>query len=1052
MPARDNLQNIDQIYQSAGHPVQPTVGRESRKRVSILFIDIVGSTTLAEQLDPEALHQIMDRYFAACVAAIEDHGGVVEKFIGDAVLAAFGATVTHEDGALRAVRAAADSLSGLRDLSTELAASHQVSLEARCGICSGEAIVITSPAGDFRVVGDVTNTASRLQTAASPGEILIETTTAAMLRGKVAIEQVPALHLKGKANPVPAWRLVQPIRAAGDDAASTETPFLGRADELAELEHSFRRVLRQRQVCQVTILGTPGLGKSRLVRKFLTTLSDDQAIILSARCPAYGRGITYTPLAEMLSSYPGGWAQLNEALLEDPDLGSRAARSLASIVGQAPVQAASPDRSALPGVEDVAWAVRHLLDVITKSRPVVMVWEDLHWAAPTLLDLIDDIASWLVDAPVLLLCVARPELLESRPYWGGGKPCALTMELGPLTSEQSTALVSELIALQDVHAHGYDDIPQRVAAQCDGNPLFAELMLDVFAEVAPGSYIPPTIYALLGARLDQLPDAERQLLEMAAVAGREFARAEVTAMSEEYGQVAVAETDNLLNRLIRRRMLDRAGSGAFRFTQALLRDTAYSTTPKARRERWHTFLAERISRSSSATGTLAPDDSLAFAYHMEAACLLGRDLRPGDSRLPELASAAADVLINEGMHALDRRDLPGAATLLERARQILPAGDARHTWLALYICDAAILLRDVRRSLAALSAAEAALPGNGRNSVACRTQRAIVMLRLGLAVPETVAAEVVTVAAELANDPGDELSWCRLHQLESYLHLATERAALADADLRLALTRARAMNSVYEEDRLLCAICEVAQWAPVPVQAGLELCGTLASRFADNRVLLIPIIVTRARLAALVGDLDDARRDVATAMTYVGDLHSDLANAAILELSGFVESLAGAHGKAEEYYRRALDALQAGGPTRDTQAIEAEIARELLSQDRVDAAEAALDRIVSGRADLGLRTQIVVNSLSARIAARRGAHSEALGYARKAAALSEDIDDLRLSADISFTLSIVHRDAGLIEEATSSANAALDRYLAKGAALPAARVREWLGSMADPAA
>ena len=993
----------------------------------------------------------MDSYFAACVAAIEEHGGLVEKFIGDAVLAAFGATVTHEDDALRAVRAAAGSLSALRELSTELAASHKVSLEARCGICSGEAMVITSQSDDFRVLGDVTNTASRLQTAASPGEILIEADTAAMVHGEVAIEKMPALHLKGKSHPVPVWRVTQPIRAGDDGTAFGETPFLGRAEELGELEHSFRRVLRRGQACQVTILGTPGLGKSRLVREFLATLPDDAAIILSARCPAYGRGTTYTPLAEMLSSYPGGWAALNAALLGDPDLGSRASRSLASIMGQAPMEAAgSCDRSALAGIEEIAWAVRHLLDVISKSRPVVMVWEDLHWAAPTLLGLIDDIAAWLVDVPVLLLCVARPELLETQPSWGGGKPSALTVELGPLSNEQSAALVRELIMQQDVHSHGDDDLPGRVAAQCDGNPLFAELMLDVFAEVAPGPQIPPTIHALLGARLDQLPDPERQVLEMAAVAGREFNRAEVTDMTGTYSQITGAETDRLLNRLVRQRILDRAGHGAFRFSQALLRDTAYSTTSKARREHWHIFLAERFSRSAPSVDELAPDDSLAFAYHMEAACLLGRDLRPGDSSLPELASAAADALINEGMHALGRKDLPGAATLLERARQLLPVGDARHTSLALYICDAGISLRDEGRSLAALSAAQTALPGSRRANIACRIQHAIVMLRLGLATPEMVAADVRAAAADLADDPGDELGWCRLHQLEAYLHLAAERAALADAHLRLALTRARALNSTYEEDRLLCAICEVAQWAPVPVQAGLELCSTLVSRFADNRALLIPIIVTRARLDALAGDLDGARRGVATAMTYIGDLHLDLADAAVLELSGFVESLAGAHGKAEEYYRRALDTLQVGGPTLDTQGIEAEIARELLNRDRVDAAEEALGRISSSGAGLGLRAQIVVNSLSARIAAWRGVHEEALSYVRKALELLEDVDDLRFSAEILFTLGTVQRAAGLNEAATSSAKAALERYIAKGAALPAARVREWLSSMADP--
>jgi tetratricopeptide (TPR) repeat protein len=209
-------------------------------------------------------------------------------------------------------------------------------------------------------------------------------------------------------------------------------------------------------------------------------------------------------------------------------------------------------------------------------------------------------------------------------------------------------------------------------------------------------------------------------------------------------------------------------------------------------------------------------------------------------------------------------------------------------------------------------------------------------------------------------------------------------------------------------------------------------------------------VVTRARLDALAGDLDGARRGVATAMTYIGDLHLGLADAAVLELSGFVESLAGAHDQAEQSYRRALSTLQVGGPTRDTQAIEADIARELLSQDRVDAAEEALGRIISSGVDPGLHTRIVVNSLSARIAARRGAHEEALGYAGIAMELSQDVDDLRLSAEISFTQAIVQREAGLTHEAIGSANAALDQYVAKGAALPAGRVREWLDSVADP--
>jgi class 3 adenylate cyclase/tetratricopeptide (TPR) repeat protein len=1000
-------------------------------------MDIVGSTALGERLDPEPLRQVMDRYFAVCATSIAEHGGAVEKFIGDAILAVFGATVAREDDALRAVRAASGSLDALRDLSTELTASYQLGLEARCGICSGDVIVITAPGGDFRVVGDPVNTASRLQTAAQPGEILIGADTAAMVHAQVGIEQVTPLRLKGKSRPVPAWRVTGLAASEEDGHGPAPAPLIGRGDELEELRQSLRRVIRRRQVCLVTVLGVPGIGKTRLVREFLGTVPGDQATVMSGRCSAYGRGVTYKPLAEILDSYPRGWAALDQALSADPALGGRAVRTLATIMGQ---PAARP-----VGVEEISWAVRHLLDVIAKASPVIMVWEDLHWAEPTLLDLIDDVATWLADAPVLLICVARSELLDSRPSWGGGKPCAMTVELGPLTHEQSATLVSELVMHGDVYPQGYDDVAGRVAAQCDGNPLFAELMLDVFAEIAPSAQIPPTVHALLAARLDQLPGDERQLTEMAAVIGREFTTGVLSAMAQA-DQIGNAAADELTLRLVRRRIWQR-GPGSFRFTQSLLRDTAYTLTPKIRRERWHRFLAELFAAQRGAGDSPpGPDASLTLAYHVEAACLLRRDLRPGDPELPALAGAAADVLITEGMNALTRKDLPASAALLERGRELLPAGDGRHTALALHICDAALGLWDEHRSLAALAAAEAALAGQSRNAATCAIQRHIIALRLGLASPGEVAAKTKMIEADLAADPEDNLSWCRLHQLQAYLHLAAEQAAAADASLRLGLARARAMGDGYEEDRLLCAVCELAQWAPIHVRTGLELCATLAGRFAANRALLAPILVTRAYLTAIGGDLEDARRTLATARAHAGDLHLDLADAAVMEMSGFVESLAGRHDKAEAHYRRALETLRGAAHSPDAATIEAEIARELLAQGRIAAAAAALDRLEASVGDPGPRTRITVAALRGRISSARCCHGEAIGRASEAGELVARTDDLFLAGRTLFDEAVVLRAAGHPERAAETAARALARFEAKGAALPAGEVCDWLSA------
>ncbi|WP_406095722.1 AAA family ATPase [Kitasatospora purpeofusca] len=1064
--------------------------RESRRKVSMLFLDVVGSTTLAERLDPEPLRRVMDRYFASCGACIAEHGGVVEKFIGDAILAAFGATVAREDDALRAVRAATGALAALAGLTADLAAEYRVELEARAGICTGNVVVITRPGDDFRVVGDSVNTAARLQTAAAPGEVLICADTAAMVRAQVGIEPVEPLRLKGKSRPVPAWRVTAP-EATADDPGPV-TPFIGRTEELAALERGYRRARERREVCLATVLGAPGIGKSRLVREFLSGLPDGEALVLAGRCSAYGRGITYRPLAEMLGSLPGGRPELVRLLAEDgapagPSDSADSAdgrarrlvtRTLAAVTDPAVTDPADPGHSAdadavadpaepadpadladpppgQVGVEDIAWAVRHLLEVLGRSRPVVMVWEDLHWAEATLLDLVDEIATWLRDVPVLLLCVARPELLDQRADWGSGKPCATTVDLGPMTEEQTAALVGGLVLRGDVHpqdlrADEQRQLTGRVVALCDGNPLFAEQLMDVFAETAPGTHVPPTVQALLGARIDQLPATERGLLELAAVVGREFSRGQLRAMAEADGVVPTA-ADEATARLARRRVFEPGPAATYRFAQALLRDTTYEFTPKSRRERWHDFLADRFSHAH-------PRDPMAVAYHVEASWQLRRQLRPGDRKLPELAGAAAGTLIAEGTRALARKDLPAAVQLLERGRTLLPVGDPRHIALALHVCDAGIWLQDEARCRTALDAAEAALPGNPRAAATLAVQRGIVALRLGLAPPAAVAADADRLTALLEHDPGDDRSWSRLHQLHAHLELAAERTASAETSFRLALARARALADSYEEDRLLCAVCESAQWTPTPVAASLELCALLGRRFAANRSLLIPVLVARAHLEALDGDVAAARRTLAEALTYSHDVHTDLADAVVLDAAGFVESLAGAHEVAEARYRQSLGVLRAAEHAPDTRTTEVAIARELFAQGRTEAAAAALaaldpadrpsrdDERSDARDGGNPRARLGATALRGRLASARGDHGGAVAAATAARRLSEGSDDPCLVGETLLDLAIVLRAAGEAERATAEGTAALRMFEAKGATLPAGRVRAWLAA------
>jgi tetratricopeptide (TPR) repeat protein len=686
---------------------------------------------------------------------------------------------------------------------------------------------------------------------------------------------------------------------------------------------------------------------------------------------------------------------------------------------------------------------------------VILVWEDLHWSEETLLDLIDDVVTWLTDVPVLILCVARSELLEARRGWGGGKPSALTLELGPMSHEQSVELVGHLTMREEVTTHGHSDVHARIAAQCDGNPLFAELIMDVFTETTSDIQIPPTIHALLGARLDQLPRQERTLVELAAMIGRDFTRDLLQVMMAAddgmagqgamAGQGGMAEptVPELIASLIRRRILLRGPAGTIRFAQSLLRETAHEFTPKTRREHWHDFLA---------TWYAGRGEAMAVAYHVEAAWRLSRELRPGAPALPRLAAEAADTLCAEGIDALSRKDLPAAIQLLERARQLLPAGDTRHTALALHICDAGLWLLDSGKCLSALDAADAALPGDRHQAVTSAIERGIVSLRLGLAPFAQVAEDASAIMADLEGGSGDHLSWCRFHQLQAHLDLVAQRFAAADSALRLGLTHARARADGYEEDLLLCSVCELAQWAPTPVAIGLSQSEALSLRFAANRALLVPVLVTRVNLLALAGQIDDARRELATAADYTGQLHLDLAHAAVLETTGLLEALSGRHDQAEAWYRRELNVLRAGRHAPDTQNVEVLIARELFEQGRPDEAARALDRIETDGGLSSPRARIAAAALRGRIASAMGRSEQAIAAAVTARSLSDGTDDPCLAGDTTFDLAIVLRAAGRDQEARSAGLAALGRFEAKGAALLAGRVRDWLSAGTSGAA
>ena len=442
----------------------PSAGAgDVRRTVTVLFADVSGSTALGERLDPESLRALMGRYFGTMKGIVERHGGTVEKFIGDAVMAVFGIPTLHEDDALRAVRAAAEIRDTLAGLNQELQASHGLAIVFRTGVNTGEVVAGDPSAGQTLVTGDTVNTAARLEQAAQPGDILLGEATYRLVRDAVVAEPSEPIAAKGKAEPVPAYRLTSVTPGAAGRARRLDAPMVGRELELKLLTDAFDRSVAERTSQLVTLLGAAGVGKSRLVHEFRQQL-EGRATFLLGRCLSYGEGITYWPLADALRA--------PAAVDDDNSVESWRAGLMALIAGQPQAEAIVAQVMSLLGVGDAAssseafWAVRRLLEGMAQARPLVLVIDDVHWATPTFLDLVEHLAGWTRDAPILLVCVARPELLEARPGWGSGKMNATTLLLEALGAASVDELLGHLVAGAEVGA----DLQRRIATAAEGNP------------------------------------------------------------------------------------------------------------------------------------------------------------------------------------------------------------------------------------------------------------------------------------------------------------------------------------------------------------------------------------------------------------------------------------------------------------------------------------------------------------------------------------------------------------------------------------------------------
>src|SRR5438093_3662215 len=690
---------------ACGRPLEAAAPpREVRKVVTIVFSDVTGSTSLGERLDPESMRRVMARYFEEMKAALESHGGTVEKFIGDAVMAVFGIPVLHEDDALRAVRAALEMRERLDRLNEDLERDRGLSILTRTGINTGEVVAGDPASGQTLVTGDPVNVAARLEQAAQPGEILIGEGTHRLLRDAVDAERIAPLSLKGKGEPVAAFRLHQVRPGAEAVRRRIDSPMVGRDRQLSLLNQTFDAAAMDRACHLFTVIGSPGVGKSRLVQEFVAAISE-RATVLRGRCLPYGEGITYWPVAEMVKQ---------AAVVTDDDAPDAASAKVAALlpgeegglVTERLIQAMGFTEAAAPA-EELAWAFRKLLETLARTRPVVPVFDDIHWAEPTLLDLIDHVADWSRDAPILLLSIARQELLDLRQGWGGGKRNATTIQLEPLTERECEVLVENLLGMALLP----EISKSRIAEAAEGNPLFVEQVLSMLIDDEllrrdDGHWvptadlttipIPPTIHALLAARLDRLGGKERQVIERASVVGKVFYQGAVSELAPEPLR---PEVGSHLMTLVRKEFIrpdhsDFARESAFRFRHILIRDGAYNGMPKETRARLHEAFSSWLER---AAGARVAEYEEVLGYHLEQAYRYRMELGTVDDGARGMADRAARHLAVAGRRALNRSDFTAAGGLLGRSIELLPPDDQLRLELLLDLAQALMDLGEFSR-------------------------------------------------------------------------------------------------------------------------------------------------------------------------------------------------------------------------------------------------------------------------------------------------------------------------------------------------------------------
>ncbi len=1023
--------------------------QEVRKTVTVVFCDLKGSTELGDRLDSEALREVLALYFSAMKSVLDRHGGTVEKYIGDAIMAIFGLPRMHEDDALRAVRATAEMRAALADLNVTLRAGFGVVLQNRTGVNTGEVVTGDTGGSQRLATGDTVNVAARLEQAAPAGEVLIGESTYRLVRDAVEVVPVEPLGLKGKPDPVPAYRLMS-VMAGARKTRPADLPFVGRAREIAALGAEFRRSVAGPEGRLVTLLGHAGVGKSRLIEEFVRSVAG-QAAVLRGRCLSYGDGITFWPLAEVLRQAAG-------IVPEDGEEDARA--KLASCFGERHADATSRIEWGMGlsqhpyGKDELFWAVRAILAELARRRPLVVVFDDIHWAEATFLDLIEDILDASLDVPLLFICTARHELHEDRPGFAAGRAAASQIELGELTREESSLVMRNLLG----EASLPEPLERRILGLAEGNPLFVEQMLSmliddgllrqqagrwVFSGAAEAVSVPGNVSSLLGARLDRLGSGERRVAESASVIGLEFSTSAVSVLTEEGD--ARTDLEPSLTALSRKQLIRRGEAGApdggYQFSHILIRDTAYARLLKRTRARLHERFAAWLTRMF---GSRLAEYEEILGYHLEQSFRYRAELGPIDDDGRRLGAEASRYLSSAGRRALARGDMPAAANLLPRAAALLGEKDPARALLLLDAGEAAVDIGEFERAESVLTEAADRALSAGEIGIA----RAAALARLQLryttdphAVQESVVELVEREIPEL-EVMGDDRALVRAFRLLTYVHGTGGRFADAAAAAERTIRHATAAGDEVTARRFLGSLAMSALYGPMPVPEAIATCEEVLARAEEDRKARALAELAIGHLEAMRGDFERARLLYRRSRASLQEF-GYLLFAALTSLdSSVIELLAEDLAAAESELRTDYGRLEEMGERNYISSTAGLLADVLYRQGRYDesAEFAGVCEHLASPDDVAF--QFLWRCVRGKLKARQGAIEEAESLLSAAIALIATTDQIDWQGNGLLALAEVRELAGAPADAAALSERAARRFERKGNVVSALRARQ----------